>query len=109
MNIDPSYEQKDFSAQLDAHKMTLLASPDGSGGSVKIHQDASIYAARLQRNGSVNHAIRPGRHAWLQMVRGVIEVNGQRALDGDGVAINDETTLTITPHADSEFLLFDLA
>ena len=107
--VQPSYEQKDFSDRLDQHELTLIASPDGQDGSVSIHQDARIFAARLQKNGTITHSLAPQRHAWLQLIRGEIDVNGHTVADGDAVAISDERSLSITPAKDSEFLLFDLA
>ena len=107
--IEPSYEQRDFSDQLNKHGLTLIASPDGRDGSVSIHQDAKIYAARLPADEGIEHEIDPGRHAWLQIIRGGVDVNGQALHEGDAAAISDETSLAVRAHGDAEVLLFDLA
>jgi quercetin 2,3-dioxygenase len=107
--IEPSYEQKDFSDRLNRHEMTLIASPDAKDGSVAIHQDARVYACRLAKNGTIKHALEPSRHAWLQLVRGELDLNGTNIAAGDAASISQETMLSITPAMDCEFLLFDLA
>ncbi len=110
-NLEPSYEQKTFSDDDKRNRLRLVASPDGREGSVTIHQDASIYGSILEKGQSVRHQLASGRHAWVQMARGSVTVNGKTLRQGDGVAISDESALELTG-ADStsaEFLLFDLA
>ncbi len=109
--LEPSYEQKTFSDDEKRNRLRLVASRDGREGSVTIHQNASIYAGILENGGAVRHQLAPGRHAWVQVARGSVTVNGQTLNQGDGAAISDESALQLTG-ADSqpaEFLLFDLA
>ena len=107
--LTPSYEQKNFTAGEKAGKLRLIVSPDGRDGSLTIHQDAAIYAAVLKEGEPVTHALSPGRRAWVQVVRGSLELNGQWLRTGDGAAVQDLATLAIAAHADdTEFLLFDL-
>ncbi|HEY6844080.1 MAG TPA: pirin family protein [Thermoanaerobaculia bacterium] len=102
--IEPSYEQKAFS--LDAGRLLLVASNDGKDGSLTIHQDAEIFAARL--NGKpIAYDVPAGRFGWLQLARGAATLNGHELRAGDGAAIEDERKLTID--GDGEFLLFDLS
>ena len=96
-------------AGADAGGVALVASSDGRNGSVVIHQDAEIYASILHKKEQVKHAPPAGRKGWLQVVRGIVEVNGQRLRAGDGAALKDEPVLTITGESDgAEILLFDL-
>ena len=107
--IEPSYEQKPF-AQAERHnKLRVVVSPDARDGSLKIHQDASIHASMLDAGKSVMYELKPGRHAWLQIARGELDLNGTKLAAGDGAAVSDEKSLTIRAVENSEFLLFDLA
>jgi hypothetical protein len=106
--IKPGYEEKKFEDEEKRNRLRVVASPDGREGSVTIHQDASVYAALLEDDAAVSHELRPGRHAWLQVARGAVELNGQRLEQGDGAAVSDEARITITGRGPSEVLLFDL-
>ena len=104
--LKPEYEQKVFPAEERNGKLRLVASHDGSDGSLTIHQDASIYATTLSAGQSVTHPLAAGRGAWVQVARGSVIVNGQTLAEGDGAAIEEEPTITIA--GDGEVLLFDL-
>jgi len=107
--IAPRYDQKRFSDARKRGRLLLVGSSDGRDGSVVIHQDVEIMAAILAASEGVSHSLRPGRRAWLQIVRGAVDVNGQRLTAGDGAAIEDEAALEIAGTANSnELLLFDL-
>ena len=106
-DIVPGYEQKLFAEERGT--LRLLVAPDGDGGALRIHQDAKIYSAILDRGQRVTHALAPGRGAWLQVARGSVDVNGTALGAGDGAAIENETSLTIAAADDAEILLFDLA
>ena len=55
------------------------------------------------------YALAPGRHAWVQVARGALALDGTALAAGDGAAVSDETRLALAAHAPSELLLFDLA
>jgi redox-sensitive bicupin YhaK (pirin superfamily) len=107
--IAPGYEQKTFSREEKQGRLRLVASPDGEGGSVTIHADAKLYAGLFDRGQRATHAIPAGRHAWIQVARGAITVNGQALAAGDGAALSDEASVEIEGVEPSEVLLFDLA
>lgn len=102
--VQPGYEQKRIG--LDG-RLRLVASPNGRDGSLTIHQDASVYAARLNGN-EVTHALAPGRRAWLQVARGAVKLNGTTLQAGDGAGIENEPVLNLAADASAEILLFDL-
>jgi quercetin 2,3-dioxygenase len=105
----PSYEQKPISADEKRGKLKLIASRDAREGSITVFQDVSLYASILENNSEVSHEIAENRHAWIQIVRGSLEVNGELLNTGDGAAISNETLLKLTSLEDeTEFLLFDL-
>jgi redox-sensitive bicupin YhaK (pirin superfamily) len=85
-----------------------VASADGAEGSVTLHQDARIYATLLGTGQSVVHPLAPGRHAWIQVARGSLTVNGERLGRSDGAAVSAETAVTLVGEQDAEALLFDM-
>ena len=107
--LTPSYEQKAFADDEKRNRLRLVASPDGREGALTIHQDAELYLGSLADGVSVTHLLRPGRAAWLQVLRGNVSLNGQPLQAGDGVAISEESALTVQAASVSEILLFDLA
>jgi len=107
--LTPSYEQKSFADDEKRGRLRLVASRDGREGSVRIHQDADLYASLLDKNESVTHPLATRRRAWIQVVRGAVETDGKSLRAGDGAAVSDLPALTVTATADgSEVLLFDL-
>ena len=106
--IAPGYEQKAFSDADKRGRLRLVASPDGAEGSVTIHQDARVYATRLGAGETVEHKLAPGRHAWVQVVRGALTIDGGKLAHGDGAAITGEPSIPLTGEGDTEALLFDL-
>ena len=81
-------------------------SPDGSDGSLTIHQDARIFAATLSDGKAITYNLPQGRYGWLQVARGTVDLNGQALRAGDGAAIEDEPAVTI--NGNGELLFFDL-
>lgn len=106
--IEPSYEQKAFAADERLGRWRLVASPDGADGALTIHTDAQIYLTTLAAGKTLERTIAPGRHAWLQILRGRGSVNGQSVVAGDGAALSEEELLRVEAAEESEFLLFDL-
>ncbi|HVS75238.1 MAG TPA: pirin family protein [Candidatus Acidoferrales bacterium] len=107
--LAPGYEQKAFSDAEKRGRLRLVASPDGREGSVTIHQDAELYATLLAAGETVRQEGKPGRHAWVQVARGSVKLNGQELSAGDGAALSGEKTILLTGVRDAEVLLFDLA
>ena len=107
--MPPSYEQKSFPEAEKRGKLRLIASRNASDGSVKINQNTKLYVSLLKPGEEVAHDLASERHAWLQVARGAVELNGKKLTQGDGAAISDEKQLTIKGTEDAEVLLFDLA
>ena len=109
-NLQPGYEQKLFSPEEKQAKLRMVASKGGDDGSVHINQDVKLYASLLNEGESVTHELNAGRHAWVQLVSGSLDVNGEMLSPGDGAAISGESALKLRSGADqTEFLLFDLS
>ena len=106
--LNPEYEQRAFPDEDARGRLRLLASHDGEGNSVRIHQDVKVYDARLTGGSEVSHALGRGRHAWVQVVKGAVTVNDLLLESSDGAAVSEETSLNIKANRDASILLFDL-
>jgi redox-sensitive bicupin YhaK (pirin superfamily) len=109
--LKSTYEDRTFSAEEKTNQLRQIASDDGRDGSTKINQDASVYASLLDGGKSLDLALKPDRHAWVQLIGGELDVNGSTLMKGDGAAISGETALQIANKGSdgAEFLVFDLA
>jgi hypothetical protein len=108
--LEPGYEQRTFSAEEKRGRLRLVGSRDGRDGSVTIHQDVDLYATLLDDGGSVSHALKAGRSAWVQVAQGTATLNGAQLYPGDGVAVEEPGDLTLVGTSeDAEILLFDMA
>ena len=107
--ITPGYEQKTFAEAGRHNRLQLVASRDAAEGSLLIHQDARIYLSMINAGNLVTCELAAARHAWLQVLRGSVSLNGQPLQPGDGAAVSEETRLQIQATTDAEIMLFDLA
>jgi len=107
--LKPTYEQKAFPEIERRGQLRLVASPDGRDGSLSIRQDASLYFGAFGEGEQLSHSLAPGRHAWLQVLRGAVTLDGHALEAGDGAALSEETGLAIRADRDSDVLLFDLS
>ena len=107
--LEPGYEQKTFPLEERRGKARLVASRDGRNGSLTVHQDVDLYTSVLEAGDEVAIALRPERSAWVQVARGAVTLNGTGLKEGDGAAVFDTATLTLTSDTGSEVLVFDLA
>ena len=110
-NLTPGHEEGHFSTAQHPHRnrLRLVAARDPSDGALTVYQDIRLWAATLDPGAKVTQTLAKGRHAWIQVVRGSLTVNGSTLAGGDGAAISDEPSLAIAAAEESEFLLFELA
>jgi redox-sensitive bicupin YhaK (pirin superfamily) len=106
--IEPGYEEKHFDVASRRGRLRLIASSDSREGSVKIHQDAAVYAALLDGDEQVTHAMTAGRKAYVHVARGSVTVNGHALGAGDAAKVSAETAVELTNGRNAEVLLFDL-
>jgi redox-sensitive bicupin YhaK (pirin superfamily) len=107
--LKPGYEQKKFEDSERRNQLRLVASPNRRDGSLAIHQDTELYTTLLDSGKTVVHPLAPERHAWVQVARGAVSLNGRPLHAGDGAAVSRELSVELTASADAEVLLFDLA
>ena len=107
--LKPRYAEKHFSTEHKTNRLKLIASKTGKDESLIIHQNIFLFASILQSGHRLEHSLASGSGAWLQLIRGSIQVNGTIMKAGDGLAIEDESKLEILSQIDSEFLFFEIA
>ena len=108
-NLQPGYEQKNFSRQERQGKFKVVAARDGADGAVLVHQDLKLLAGLFAEGEQGKYALSPGRHAWLHVARGKVRANGLELEAGDALQVSDEAQLELTGVRDAEVLLFDLS
>ena len=107
--IEPGYEQKQFDTADKRGRLRLVASPDGSDGSVTVHADAKLYAGLLDGDEKASLTIDPRRKSYVHLVRGELDVNGKKLATGDAALLEGETQIALSGGKDAEVLVFDLA
>ena len=106
--IAPSYEQQHVDQEDKRNTLRLIASPEGGNGAVRIHQDARVYAAVLDEDDAVKHALAPARRAYVHVITGAAHVNDVRLEAGDAAKITGEAEVRVDRAEAAEVLLFDL-
>lgn len=104
----PRWEQREFPAPPRTGKLLPVVSSGEIAGTLAIDQDAQIYLSRLQGDQQAVHSSRPGRRAYLFVIRGAVELNGERLAQSDQARVADETQLTMRAQGEAEFILLDL-
>jgi quercetin 2,3-dioxygenase len=107
--VRPRYSDNRVTADQKLNQWRFIAGPDDSGAAVGIHQDAKIFATRLQPGVALDYTLERSRHAWLQVATGEITVNGTTLRAGDAIASSQATALHVVATSASDVLLFDLA
>ena len=107
--IAPEYEERAFSDEQKRGRLQALVTGDGADGSMKIHQDARLYAGLFDGDESATLPLAAGRRAWVHVARGSVTVNGAALNAGDAVAITDASSVEVSGGKDAEVLVFDLA
>lgn len=116
LHLTPAYQERSFSVAERSGVLRLIAAPEGQGDALPVEQDVRLYAALLAPGQGVEHTFTAGRHAWVQVVRGDVELRADRGAEppavlaaGDGAALSGVSKLALTAQAEAELLLFDLA
>ena len=107
--LEPGYEQTHFTDETLRNRLQRVAARAPEGDAVTVHQDAAVYVGRLDPGTRVTHELAEGRHAWVHVARGQVDLDGVELSAGDGASVSDEALVTLTAFEESEVLLFDLA
>jgi redox-sensitive bicupin YhaK (pirin superfamily) len=107
--LPASYEEKHFSDDDKRGRFRAIVRPGGADGALTVHQDVSMYAGVFAKDDKASFELAKGRHAWVQVARGAVSVNGTVLKPGDGAQVSDETRLDFVASEPAEVLVFDLA
>lgn len=107
--LEPGHEEANFTEDDKRGLLRLIASGNANNGAVKIHQDVDLYATVLEPCQNTRLDLRPGRHAWIQVLRGDAALDGHELDAGDGAALSEESAVALTARTETEVLVFDLA
>ena len=105
--VAPRYAERSFQ-NMPTGSLVRVASKQGSDDSISIHQDVDLYLARLNPGDSVHHSLQTGRHAWVQVATGEVEMNGIPLSEGDGAALSEEAQVSLVSRTAAQVLVFDL-
>ena len=106
--IEPEYEERRYEVAEKRGRLRLIASRAGAEGSVRIHQDARVYAGLFDGAEQATLTVPDGRLIYLHVARGALTANGERLNAGDALQLTDTATLSISEGAQAEVLVFDL-
>jgi redox-sensitive bicupin YhaK (pirin superfamily) len=106
--IAPEYEEKRFETAEKRGRLRLIASPEGTDGSVRIHQDARVYAGLFDGNEQASLEVAAGRRIYVHVARGEVTANGETLHAGDALKLTDRTSLSLQQGVGAEVLVFDL-
>ena len=109
LGLKPGYAEKTFPVDQEHGKLHLVGSKDGRDGSLLIHQDVSLYAAKLKTGDALDYKLKHNRHAWIHLASGEISMNDVNLTSGDGAAVGEESELQIEAGSAADLVLFDLA
>lgn len=107
--LRPGYEQRYFSRDDKRNRLCLVASPEGTDGSLTLHQDVRLFATILEDGEQITFVPGKGRRQYLQVAKGTCHLNGIELREGDGAGISGENSLLLSGTPGAELLLFDLA
>lgn len=108
LGIEPEYEETRFTAEEKRGRLRLIASPDGEQGSVRIHQDARVYAGLFDGAERAELTLAPNRRGYVHVARGTIAANGESLNAGDALKVTDHPTIVLEQGVGAEVLVFDL-
>ena len=104
----PRYSQRALPRAERWGQFVLVASPDGAEGSFRLRQDCWVHVLALQEGQQATLATRPERRLYLHVVEGLVTVNDQALVQGDGLRIEGETSLGCVAESPCEVLVFDM-
>ena len=106
--IAPEYEEKRFGPEEKRGRLRLIASPDSADGSLRIHQDARVYAGLFDGAERALLEVESGRRIYVHVARGAIKANGEALSGGDAMKLTDATTVSLADGSSAEIIVFDL-
>jgi len=87
--LEPKYQQKDFSKELENSRWTLLASSEASNGELKIHQDAQIWRLQTEDQSAYGGQVLKAKKVWVQVLKGSVLVSNNELNQGDAFGVEE--------------------
>ena len=107
--LPPAYGQKPVDREAARLGFALMASKDGRSSSLQVSQDVDVWLALLDGGHARELPLQPGRHAWVHVARGAVDLEDQPLAEGDGAAVSGASALALVGREPAEVLVFDLA
>lgn len=107
--VHPRYSENKVTQDQKRNQWRKIVGPVDSKAAVSLYQDASIYATKLTSGKKLDYVVERSRHAWMQVARGEIVVNGTTLRAGDAIATSRATALHVAATKKADVLLFDLS
>lgn len=109
-NLAPAVEQRVFTTEDRTGHLLRVFAPAGeaNGSALPIHQDASVYVARLEPASFVTHAIEAGRGAYVYVIDGTGTFDDQAVAAGDAAKVTDQPEVRIAALEAMELILVDV-
>lgn len=107
--LAPDYEQRAVDARAKRGRLFCVVSKDGDGGLIRLNADAAIHLGAFDEGETARHSIKPGRLAYVHLIRGTLNVSGVGLSAGDALMVADEPSLVLAEGRAAEVLVFDLA
>lgn len=107
--LTPRYTEWQPSGRSANASKVLLISGNGRDQSARISQDADVWRLDAKAGEEIHHRLEDGRGAWIQVVRGTLQIGGETLNAGDAAATETAGTLELRAGEDGgEALLFDI-
>ena len=106
--LPPEVEQKEFTAEDRTNTLLRAIGPDREGGSILVHQDASMYLSRLDAGTAVSHSFDRAFGGYLYLIEGGLTLNGKPLTTGESAMITDEAALEIAASGTSELIMMEV-
>jgi quercetin 2,3-dioxygenase len=103
----PGWGAKQFPKGDRAGTWSVLASGKGDEGALAIRADARVMGATLEQGQELTYDATPGRHVYIGLATGKLDVNGHVVNARDGVAISDAKVTLKALEGPAEIVLTD--
>jgi redox-sensitive bicupin YhaK (pirin superfamily) len=109
-NIQPRYDQKNFSDEEKQNKLLTVVSPLGSNdGGVQIQQDAWFHLGKLDKNTELDYDLRRKENGvYAFVIEGDVTIDGNKLNRRDGIGITDTSKIGIKADSNAEILLMEV-
>lgn len=106
---EPEYFQTPVDYQDAQNNFLQIAGPGQDDARVNLRSDTHVFLVRLDAGTTIRKDFAPGRIGFLQIVDGMVDIEGNRLSAGDGLQFEAMSKCSISAGSNAELLLFDMA